>query len=130
MRLGEGIPPVVPDADEIVSDGESAAVLREILSSLSLVAQQLVAATTRLGALVDQHQASAESLASAARTLAMRLTLPAPEVNVTVPTPSVTVDAPVTVMPEPESTAKKVSRTRVIRDADGLITELIEEEED
>lgn len=128
MRLGESIPPVVADADELVSDGQSAAVLREILSGLAAVTQQLVAATTRLGALVDQHQGSTETLASAARSLAMRSTFPAPEVTVTVPTPSVTVDAPVTVMPEPEG-PEKAKRTRVIRDAQGLITELVEVEE-
>lgn len=118
MKLGDAIPPVVADADELVSDGESAAIVREILSSLAAVTQQLAVAVVRFGALVDQHEAAANSLASAARALEVP-EQEAPIVNVTVE------PAAVTVMEPPET--EKGTRKRVVRDAQGLITEIIEE---
>lgn len=124
MKLGGAIPPVIPDADELVSDGESAAVLREILAGLAHVTQALVGATTRLGALIDQHQSSTESLASSARLLAHRTTMPAPRVDVTVPSPTVNVPTPsVTVEIPKEDEGPEI--LEVERDANGLITRVV-----
>lgn len=127
MKLGDAIPPVVPDTAEIVSDGESAAVLREILSGLAAVTQALVNTTTRLGGLVDQHQSATDSLASAARTLAQHTLMPAPEVNLTVPAPEVKVDvaAPPVHVEVREREGREV--TEIQRDSDGLIVRTVTE---
>lgn len=141
MNLGDAIGPkqskliggILEDAVAKVvrEQGDAVAVLKESLDALVRVGVQLTA-------IADQQQAASMSLADAARQLAARTMIPAPEVNVTVPVPKVefepeinvpapvvNVDAPVTVTPQ-EKPDRGV-RKRVMRDAQGLITEIIEE---
>lgn len=112
--------------------GDSVALVKASLEALTAVA-------TRLSAIADQQQAATQSLADAARNLAARTVMPAPVVHVNVPeapeppeqeAPVVNVTVPepvvtVTVQEPPE--AEKGTRKRVVRDSQGLITEIIEE---
>lgn len=140
MNLGDAIGPkqsaliggLLEDAvaKVIKEQGDSVAILKETLQALS-------ALTTQLSAIADQQQAASTNLADAARHLAARTVMPAPEVNLSVPTPEVFVDAkapevnvttpePVVHVTLPSSESRGV-RKRVVRDANKLIVEIIEE---
>lgn len=142
MNLGEAIGPkqstliakTIEDALEkaVREQGDSIALVKASLEALTSVA-------TRLSAIADQQQAATQSLAEAARALAARTVMPAPEVTVNIPeapeppeqeAPVVNVTVPepvvnVTIQEPPE--VEKGCRKRVVRDAQGLITEIIEE---
>jgi hypothetical protein len=142
VRLGEGIPAQTA-AESLLEEaiaqvlrekGDSAALLKTAIEQLTQVANQLAITSTRQSAIADQQLAATNHLSSAARSLAQHTILPAPVVNVTVPeapeqeTPVVNVQvqpAEVTVMEPPE--VERGTRKRVVRDAQGLITEIIEE---
>lgn len=140
MELGGAIGPkqssmiakTIEDALEkaVREQGDSVALVKASLEALTSVAVQL-------SAIADQQLAASHHLATAAQALSARTVMPAPVVNVTVPeyeqettvnvaAPIVNVDAPVTVMPEPEG-PERGTRKRVVRDSQGLITEIIEE---
>lgn len=139
MRLGDAIGPneidnALRSAVEgvLAEKSAAAAALREVIEQQSKVVAHLVSVT-------DQLAAASSDLAASARSLSLRTTMPAPEVTVNIPeapeppeveAPVVNVTVPepvvsVTVMEPPE--IEKGTRKRVVRDAQGLITEIIEE---
>lgn len=113
--------------------GDAAATLNKILLANQAILDQLVAATAALSA-------SAKDLAGCASELTRVVVQPAPQVTVNIPeapeapeqeAPVVNVTVPepvvnVTVQESPEP-PEKGCRKRVVRDAQGLITEIIEE---
>lgn len=112
--------------DYLRERGDSAQILRELLVALRAITDQLAAAASQVGLAAGQ-------LATVSATKP-------PVVNVLEreqEAPIVTVDAPVTVVvpdsainvtiSEPPEPPERGVRKRVIRDRDGLITEIIEE---
>lgn len=141
MNLGGAIGPKGAEIDAalrsavegvLAEKSAAAAALRDVLEQQSKIVAHLTSVT-------DQLAAASSDLAASARSLALRTTMPAPEVTVNVPTPKVTVEgttvvnnvepAPVTVMEAEEVEApERGCRKRVVRDpVTRLITEIIEE---
>lgn len=143
MALGDAIGPAPQKMVNSVLEDAVAQVLREKGDSAALIKEaiaNLTAVTVKLTAIADQQQSATQSLADAARYLAARTIIPAPEVTVNVPeapeypeqeTPIVNVTVPepivnVTISEPPET--EKGTRKRVVRDpVTRLITEIIEE---
>lgn len=139
--LGDAIGPAPQKQIAAALEDALVRVVREQSDTAGLINQVLsqnAQILAKLTAVADQQQAATQSLAEAARMLAARTVTPAPEVTVTVqerelpeqdaPVVNVTVPEPVvnvTVQEPPE--IERGSRKRVIRDAQGLISEIIEE---
>lgn len=142
MNLGGAIGPKNSEMDAALRSAvegvlseksAAAAALREVIEAQSKIVAHLTSVT-------DQLAAASSDLASSARSLALRTTMPAPEVTVNIPeapeppeqeAPVVNVTVPepvVNVTIQEPAEVEKGTRKRVVRDpVTRLITEIIEE---
>lgn len=143
MALGDAIGPPPQKLVSGLLEDAVAQVLREKGDSAALIKtaiENLTAVAVKLTAIADQQQSATQSLADAARSLALRTVMPAPEVTVNIPEApeppeqeapvvNVTVPEPVVNVTIQEPTeVEKGTRKRVVRDpVTRLITEIIEE---